>query len=79
MDLTSRPTWLDGMRVLFRRDTQVAILIFDAQYPDIHTVMEVGRYYTAIPHLRLMVEVLKSNLAEYDSQMEKFLAEAEKK
>lgn len=69
MDASDRPTWIDGMRIMFRSDLPVAILVFESHYPDQQVNLEVARLYTTVAHIERMVEVMKRNVEAYKAQL----------
>ena len=55
------------MRLMFRSDSNVAILAFSTTFPEASLSLEVARMYTSISHLRAISNLLKKNLEAYDS------------
>ena len=56
--------WVDSMRVMFRKDADVAVLAFKVLYPDVGVAVEVVRLCTSVTHLQRIVDVLSANLEQ---------------
>jgi hypothetical protein len=59
---TAVPMWADRMMFFRRADCEVAVLLFDAEMPELGTRVDVARISVSVPQAKRMAELLCQHL-----------------
>lgn len=57
------PIWFDNVQILARHDVPVAVIVFDAVFPETNEIQEVARLTTTVEHLRRIKDSIEGLLA----------------